>query len=227
MVVVADVLCLQAWWVAATEKRDHEGVVVQIDSAAWGELLYVFAAIFGLIAAGCEFLVPYGGDNRIARAISSIFALQAWSSMLLISNTLYLVDSFVYWSAWHGKYVTTPRDERPKICFDGYFWADGILLTIPSIGYFVTSFVVVFGLYVVSLQSGDVPIAALLGQYRQLLRISRAFNVVFDFIYVVDAAVYGLAWWADVEVIKELRIERGQDLPEIDLGESFEIERRE
>ncbi len=109
------------------------------------------------------------------------------------------------------------------MCFDGYFWADGVLLTIPSVGYFVTSFVMVFRIYVISLNSADLPLPELLDQYATMLRVCRAFNVVFDFIYVADACVYAIAWLADAEVIKELRIRRGQDVPEVDLGESFRI----
>jgi hypothetical protein len=49
-------------------------------------------------------------------------------------------------------------------------------------------------------------------------------NANFSFsVYVVDAAVYGLAWYADSFVIKRLRIERGQDVPEVELGESYRV----
>ena len=118
--------------------------------------------------------------------------------------------------------MTAPEDKEP-VCFDGYFWADGILLTIPSLGYFITSFVAVFQIYVISLNGAELPISDLLNQYFAMLKICKAFNVVFDFIYVADACVYAIAWLADAEVIKQLRIERGQDLPEMDLGESFRI----
>ncbi len=49
----------------------------------------------------------------------------SYVSMLWISNTLYLIDALLYWSAWYNKYVNTPEDEKPNPCFDGYFWADG------------------------------------------------------------------------------------------------------
>jgi hypothetical protein len=48
-----------AWLVTALEARDFDGKVVEIDSAAWGELMYVFSAAFGLAAAGCGFLVEF------------------------------------------------------------------------------------------------------------------------------------------------------------------------
>jgi hypothetical protein len=56
-----------AWLVQALEKRDHEGEVVQIDAAAWGEIMYVFSALFGLAAAGCGFLVPVSGSGALAK----------------------------------------------------------------------------------------------------------------------------------------------------------------
>ncbi len=60
-----------------------------------------------------------------------------------------------------------------------------------------------------------------------MLIVARTFNVVFDFIYVADACVYALAWLGDADTIKQLRIERGQDVPEVDLGQSFLILPRE
>jgi hypothetical protein len=214
---------VQAWLVTELEKRDHEGKIVQIDAAAWGELLYVFSAAFGLAAAGCGFMVPFDAGGRIAGVLSSLSALLAYASILWISNTLYMVDSLVYWSAWYNKYATTPKEEKESVCFDGYFWADGVLLTIPSVGYFVTSFVAVFQIYVISANSAGLSPSALIGQYSAMIRVCRTFNVIFDFIYVVDAGVYAIAWLADAAVIKQLRIERGQDVPEVDLGESFRI----
>ncbi len=77
------------------EKRDHEGRIVQIDAAAWGELLYVFSAAFGLAAAGCGFLIPTDVGGRVAHVASALSALLAYASILWISNTLYLVDSLV------------------------------------------------------------------------------------------------------------------------------------
>ncbi len=123
-----------AWLIPELEKRDHEvmrasedrtkvphnaifiskGKVVQIDAAAWGELLYVFSAAFGMAAAGCAFLIPVDSDNRIAAGVSAIAALMAYSSMLWISNTLYMIDAFCYWSAWYNKYATTPPEKKPK-----------------------------------------------------------------------------------------------------------------
>ena len=93
--VVDAIFYFLAWLVSELEKRDHEGKVIVYDAAAWGELLYVFSAIFGLAAAGCGFLVPVDGDNQIAEVASSLTALFAYAAMLWISNTLYLVDSVV------------------------------------------------------------------------------------------------------------------------------------
>lgn len=44
----------------------------------------------------------------------------SWAGLLWISNTLYLVDSLIYWAAWYNKFKKTEGDEKPNPCFDGY-----------------------------------------------------------------------------------------------------------
>ena len=222
---------LLAWLIPELERRDHEngGGAVIIDAAAWGEILYIFSAAFGVVSAGCLFLVPLDEGGQIRFVLSSIFALFAYGATLWISNTLYLVDACVYWSAWYNKRVTS--GDKDNVMFDGYFWADGILLTIPSLIYFVTSTVLVFNLFTISVSfdttGASYDIARMILQARNMIKVVRAFNILADFIYVADAFVYMIAWLADADTIKRLRIERGQDLPEIDLGQSFDIEPKE
>lgn len=81
----------------------------------------------------------------------------------------------------------------------------------------------VFGIFTIASQNPDVSPQILMSRFRSFLSIVRAFNAVFDLIYVLDACVYAVAWYSDSFVIKELRIERGQDVHEVDLGRSFEL----
>lgn len=137
------------------------------------------------------------------------------------------VDSFCYWSAWYNKRVLTNGKGNPLL--DAYFWADGIILTIPSAGYFATSFGFLFTL-VVALKNVDT-IGDLITQYETALLSIRAANVIFDAFYVADAVVYFVGWVQDSYIIREERIRRGQESSEgsthssdeIDLGVSFDI----
>lgn len=63
------------------------------DAAAWGELLYLFSALFALAAAGCGFLVPARGVSTTAKVASVLAGIMAFSGMTWISNSLYMVDA--------------------------------------------------------------------------------------------------------------------------------------
>ena len=215
-----------AWLVMSLEARDFDDQPLEIDAAAWGEILYVWSALFGLISASCLFIVPYGGTYATLEAMSRLGIWLAYAFMLFASNTLYLVDALCYWTAWWNK---RSLDRNPPIIFfDAYWWADGILLSLPSLGYFITSFVLMFELVAITQRAGT--LAEAVTQFEQVIVIVRACNIFFDFMYVVDAIVYALGWLADSVVIRDQRLKRGQErdeeiqcLEEIQLGPSFRL----
>ena len=75
--VIDAVFYFFAWLIQALEARDFEGKVVEIDSAAWGELMYLFSALFGLAAAGTAFLVPVSEGSGVAKFGSALAGILA------------------------------------------------------------------------------------------------------------------------------------------------------
>ena len=63
-----------------------------LESAAWGEILYLLSALFGLAAAGVSFL-PYRTDEL--GPLEAVANSLAYLSMLSMSNLLYAVDAAV------------------------------------------------------------------------------------------------------------------------------------
>lgn len=99
------------------------------------------------------------------------------------------------------------------------FQADGLLLSIASLGYMATSFVALFAF--VEVASRVKNSAGMLQEVVRVLRIARACNVVFDFIYVADAVLYALAWAVDAEARKVAIAE--EDALEREIGPSFRL----
>jgi hypothetical protein len=75
------------------------------------------------------------------------------------------------------------------------FWADGVLNTIPSIGYMVTSCVALG--YAQWALAKSASVAALRGEYIAVYLQIRTWNFAFDILFAIDALVYIWSWVSD------------------------------
>lgn len=85
----------------------------------------------------------------------------------------------------------------PVVVFwkDPYFWADGVFLSVPSLGYMATSFVAVG--YGASISQVTPNTLSVIRQYYGILQKLRLWNFAFNILYVIDAVLYIWGWYSD------------------------------
>lgn len=112
-----DAFFFVGYWVLDT-RRSREPLY--LESAFWGEMLYLLSALFGLAAAGVSFLTV----NRDGRGVVLQQLANALTFMLLIviSNFLYALDSLMYWAAWFNK----RQRQRLAGCVCAWLWSHSL-----------------------------------------------------------------------------------------------------
>lgn len=190
--VVNSLQYVRLWWTFAEERRRRP------DLELWAELLNILASILFLVSAFLFFLYPISTGTAVSRAHATVQSGLNFAGVLLfaLSATMYNCCFALRRMRAGRKRAAAAAagegaegEEEDSLFRSTEFQAE-LFNTVPSTGYLATGLVQFFSLLVLAGKGDANPDAEL----DQLLRTMRSLNVLFDLLYVLDAALCAALW---------------------------------
>ncbi len=193
----------------------------------WAELVNVLGSILYLVSAFLFFLYPIDTATLTSRAHATVQSGLNFAGVLL-----FLLSAAMYNSCFALRRMKQQRrkksddgeaeDDEEESLFRSVEFYSELFNTVPSAGYLATGLIQFFSLLVLAGKGDANPDAEL----DQLLRTMRSLNVLFDLLYVVDAALCGLLWRRERAAAVAVPEGGGKHIEEEEEGDDFRDMRR-
>ncbi len=173
------------WWAGGRRRPDLE---------LWAELVNMLASLLYLVSAFLFFLYPISTGTEVSRAHATVQSGLNFAGVLLFTLSAVMYNCcFALRRAKEARRRGADGGgggtEEESLFRSTEFHAE-LFNTVPSAGYLATGLVQFFSLLVLAGKGDANPDAEL----DQLLRTMRSLNVLFDLLYVLDAALFGALW---------------------------------
>lgn len=180
---------------------------VTCTAGLWAEIMYISSA--GVYVVSAALLFPLETLTFRGR---TIFFFIAQSALNFAAVCGYVICAFLYNSRYHESRIEAGVPKWQGLWTDLYFWGEvfntgertktclkfisphSFLLKVPSLGYLGTALYQIFGPLSFVF---DMTTQQLITALRDVMFTMRSINVVFDFLYLIDALIYFAAWIRD------------------------------